>query len=178
MIAGFEGDSGSVEEGVDKGEIVGAHLREALRIFIDEGSLEDGVDCANRVTVIDFDTGDRGSAGVVGPFALVSVITDREEEDFDSVRESNIKAGGCVLTRDEGLTGGCLDLFDEDIAGSAGHAFSFIVGNNGVICPDLAVAECGGGCYINGDVGDNSTVHINSGDIGVFEDQKLTPVSE
>ena len=94
MIAGFEGDSRSVEEGVDEGEVVRAHLREALGVFVDERGLEDWVEGAGGVTVVDDGAGDRGSASVIRPFSLASVIANGEEEDFDSVREADIEARG------------------------------------------------------------------------------------
>ena len=94
MIAGFDGDSRSVEEGVDEGEVVGAHLREALGVFVDERGLEDWVEGARGVAVVDEDARDRRSASVIGPFSGVSVIANGEEEDFDSVREADIEARG------------------------------------------------------------------------------------
>ena len=94
MIAGFEGDSRSVEEGVDEGEVVRAHLREALRVFVDERCLDDWVDGARGRFFIHSLFGDRGSASVIGPFSGASVIANGEEEDFDSVREADIEARG------------------------------------------------------------------------------------
>ena len=60
----------------------------------------------------------------------------------------------------EGLARSSLDLFDEDIAGGASHSFSFVVGDNSVICPDLTVSESGGVCDVGWDVWNRAAFNV------------------
>ena len=71
-----------------------------------------------------------------------------------------------------------MDLFDEDIAGGAGHTFSFVVGDNSVICPDLTVAESWGVCDVSWYVWSGAAFNIGGRNGVIFKDQKFSPISE
>jgi len=175
VVSGVERDDRGVVPWVDEREVVGAHVSESSTVFVDEGSLQDGIGCVGGGEVDSSSIGLRGSGGVIGPFCPESGISDGEEEAFDGVGESDVVSGGWVCGGCESLTGSGLDLLDEDISWCACHTFTFIVGYDGVVAPHVRGSESWGA----GDVGTND--RYNSGVVvssGVFEDEKFGPVTE
>ena len=175
MVTSDDGDDWGGEPGLDKGVVVGTHLGETLGVLVDEGGLGNGVGTREMlvdeegVFVIGLANALGLSGGVVGPVGRNSGVTDGEEEDLDGVGETDVVRLVGVLEGVEGLDGSSLDLLDEDITGSTSHTFTFIVGYNGVVGPNLDGREFGeGGSEISedGDTGyDNGFVGVEEGDV-------------
>jgi hypothetical protein len=151
VVTSDGGDGGGVVPGVDQGVVVGVHL-ETVSVLVDEGAVLNGVDTTreSRANLSSVSSPVRLDGGVVGPFGGDGGVAGSEEQDLDSVGETDIVLRGGVGGRGEGLARGSLDLFDEDIAGGTGHALTFVVGDDGVVGVDVDTVVKGGG---TGDIG-------------------------
>ena len=91
--------------------------------------------------------------------------------------ETDVVRGSSVVEGVEGLDGCGLDLFDEDVSGCASHSLTFIVGDNGVVGPDIDVAE---GRRSSDEFGRNwgSGRKDTGDDDGVVDNEEFVPVSE
>jgi len=128
---------------IDEREVVRTHLRKSVSVFIDERSLEDGVSSSERIERNDGVTSSislntRGRSRIVGPFRLASGVADSKEESLDGVGETDVKRLSSVSGGGERLSGGSLNLLNEDITRSTSHTLSFVIGNDGVVSPNLA----------------------------------------
>lgn len=175
MVTSDNWDDWGGVPGLDKGVVVGSHLCETLGVLVDEGGLGNGVGTREMlvdeegVFVIGLANALSLSGGVVGPVGRNGGVTDGEEEDLDGVGETDVVRLVGVLERVERLDGSSLDLLDEDITGSASHTFTFIIGYNGVVSPNLDGGKFGeGGAEISkdGDTGyDNGLVGVEEGNV-------------
>jgi len=141
VVTSLEGNDRGMVPRIDQTEIVGAHASKTRGVFINERSIEDGVNSASGVESEYIADVARASAGVVGPFARDSLVADSKEESLDAMGETNVVAGLSILVGNIRLDGGGLNLFNEDITGSASHTFTFIRRNNGVRGPNLDALE-------------------------------------
>lgn len=180
MITGLDRDDcGGLEVGLNEGEVVGSHLTETLGVFVDEGGTEDGVGSGGEGGVeVDSLSVDVGSGvGVVGPFRRGRSVSDGEEQGLDSVSKSDIIRRSSVGEGVEGLNRGGLHLFNEDISGGTSHSLTFIVGDDGVVGPDVNVAQ--GRSTVNQLVGGGRRRGVDSlRGSGVINNEEFVPVSE
>lgn len=158
MVPGVGGDGGGGVEGLHEGEVVAAHVGETLGVLVHEGSLGDGVGAGEVAGQQQVSAIGRGGAhsgglgGVVGPVRLDGGVLHSEKEHLNGVREADVVAGSGG--RGVGLGRGGLHLLNEDVAGSAGHALTLVVGHDGVVGPHLHVAELG--AAVVGQIGSHS----------------------
>jgi len=180
VITGLDRDDcGGLVVGLNEGEVVGSHLTETLGVFVDKSGTEDGVGSGRERRVeVDSLSVDVGSGvGVVGPFRRGRSVSDGEEQGLDSVSKSDIIRRSSVGEGVEGLNRGGLHLFDEDISGGTSHSLTFIVGDDGVVGPDVNVAE--GRSTVNQLVGSGRRRGVDSlGGSWVIHNEEFIPVSE
>jgi len=162
---------------IDEGEVIRTHLSETVGVFVDERGLKNGINSARRVE-IDNNTAINGrSSGVVGPLRRACRVANGEEESLDSVRETDVVAWLGVGGGSEGLTWGSLNLLNENVAGSTAHLFTLIVGDNGVVGPNLSLANGGSTSdqisNLSGSTGDSTSKRSD-----VINDKKLGPIAE
>jgi len=187
VVTSDNGDDRGGKPWLNKGVVVGTHLSETLGVLVDEGSLGNGVGTREMlvdeegVFVIGLANALGLSGGVVGPVGRNGGVSDGEEEDLDGVGETDIVRLVGVLERVEGLDRGSLDLLDEDITGSASHSLTLVVGDNGVVSPNLDGGKLGEGGSEIGEDGDtrddDGLVGVEEGDV-VPSDQELVVVSD
>ena len=187
MVTSHDGDDRGGVPGLDQGEIVGSHLGETLGVLVDEGGLGDGVRTGEvlvdeeGVLVVSLANTLGLTGGVVGPVGRHGGVTHGEEENLDGVGETNVVGLVGVLERVEGLDGGSLDLLDENITRSTGHALTLVVGDDGVVGPHLDGGKLGeGGAKVgeDGDTGeDHGLVGVEEGNV-VPRDEELVVVSD
>jgi hypothetical protein len=93
------------------------------------------------------------------------------------VCETDIVRGSSVVEGVEGLDGGGLNLFNEDVSRSASHSLTFIVGDDGVVGPNVHVAK--GRSSSNEFAGDwGSGRRDTRNDDRVVDNEEFVPVSE
>ncbi len=173
MEASDIGHDRGVVVGVDKGEVVRSHLREPVGVLVDEGGLRDRVSASRGRKVEDTSRVERRGVGVVGPLTPEGGVTGGEEQNLDRVGEADVEGLLRVGERGERLARGGLDLLDEDVPGGAGHTLPLVVGDDGVVGPDLGVSENGGG----GDVSSDNR-HTPGTGPRVLSDEKVLPIPE
>jgi len=180
VVTGDARDDRRVVVRVDEGEVVRTHGAETVGVLVDESRVEDGVDgvVAGELSTLGRFANAGGRCGVVGPFSLEGLVAHGEEEDLDGVRETEVVSRLRDGAGRERLTVGRLHLFDEDVTGSAGHAFAFVVGDDGIVCPDLDLCELGFGTAK--EVGSGAHLAVLDGRRGVdiLLDEEFVPVAE
>ena len=187
MVSGIDGDGRSGVVGFHEGEVVAAHVGKTLGVLIDERGLGNGVRA--REVARQEEVGSIGGArahsgglcGVVRPVGLDGGVLDGEEENLDGVGEADVVAGsvGGVV----GLRGGGLYLFNEDITRGASHSLTFVIGDNGVVGPDLyvgkvsaaGVADVGAGGGASGKVEGGASA---DGGLDIPSSQKIIKTAE
>ena len=187
MVTSDDGDDWGGEPGLDKGVVVGTHLCETLGVLVDEGGLGNGVGAwemlvdEEGVFVVGFANALGLAGSVVGPVGRNGGISDGEEEDLDGVGETDVVRLVGVLERVEGLDRGSLHLLDKNIAWCARHSLTLVVGDNGVVGPNLDGGKLGEGGSEIGEDGDtrddDGLVGVEEGDV-VPSDQELVVVSD
>ena len=172
MVTSLEWDDRGVVPRVDQGEVVRAHLVDTLGVLIDQGRVTDRVQTSVVVndaehSVVGRDAVGRAQrqvlvGGVVGPRRRDGLVAGSPEQRLDGVREADID--GTSSDRVEVLNRGSLDLLDEDIARGASHLLTLIVGDDGIVGPNV-------------DVGHDSVLirvqQVGSGDRGSVPDTSL-----
>ena len=147
MITGLERNDWGVVPWVDQGEVVGAHLVDTLGVLINERGVNDrvgtGLVIDNTKQCVGLGDTVGGSerqvliGGVVGPFGWDGHVAASPEQGLDRVREANVdRARGVGV---EVLDWGSLNLLDENVAWCAGHLLALVVGDDGVVGPDIDI---------------------------------------
>jgi len=75
--------------------------------------------------------------GVVGPRRMDGLVAGSPEQSLDRVRKADVDRASSV--RVEVLDWCSLNLLDENVTGSASHLLTFIVGDDGVVGPNVNV---------------------------------------
>ena len=180
MVTSDDGDDWGGVPWLNKGVVVGTHLCETLGVLVDEGGLGNGVGAwemlvdEEGVFVVGFANALGLAGSVVGPVGRNGGVADGEEKDLDGVGETDIVRLVGVLERVERLDGSSLDLLDEDITRSASHTFTFIVGYNGVVGPNLDGGKFGEG---GTEIGEDGYTRYDNGLVGV-EEGNVVPGNE
>jgi len=151
VVAGEIWDSWGFVPWFDEGVVVRAHICETVGVLVEEGDCGHwvegacGGDEAARFSALDaVEDGLGWCGGVVGVFAGKGLVSDGEEKDLDCVGETDVVLfGGVDVSWVEAAWWGGLNLFDEDVAGGACHSLTFVVGDNGVVSPDVDSAKFG-----------------------------------
>ena len=178
VVASLKGNDRGVVPRIDQTEIVGAHASKTGSVFVNERGIEDRVDSASRVEGESVTDVARAGAGVVGPFTRYSLVADSKEESLDTVGETDVVAGLSILVGDIRLDGGSLNLFNEDITGCAGHAFTFIRRNNGVRGPNLDALKLGFASSEPRSLSTSAPARAGAGVGTVVNNEEFTPVTE
>lgn len=148
VVACVHGDDGGGEVGLHERVVVAAHGRETHGVLVDEGGGLDwvvtgeGVGDEVDVTVGEFvEHGDGVLGGVVGVVSTDGCVSGTEEQSLDGVRETDVVrwVGGCHWR--VGLERSDLYLLNENVTGSTAHAFTLVVGHDGVVGPYLHEIE-------------------------------------
>lgn len=144
VVAGIYGDDGGGEVGLHERVVVAAHGRETHGVLVDEGGglhwvvTGEGVGDEVDVTVGEFvEHGDGVLGGVVGVVSTDGGVSGAEEQSLDGVRETDVVrwvGGGDGRV---GLERSDLYLLNQNITGSTAHAFTLVVGHDGVVGPYL-----------------------------------------
>ena len=182
MVASVEWDHWGVVVGVDKREVVRTHLGETVGVLVDERGLEDRIrrtwwgEVDNRAKI------NWRVSHVIRPLGLEGAVADREEENLDRVRETDIVRWLRVSRWREGLAGRGLDLLNEDVTGGAGHTLTLVVRDNSVVGPDLGNTKnwlrSENRRGTSTDIGLAELTALLAGGTSVVEDEEVRPVAE
>lgn len=152
VVARIQRDDGGGVVRLHERVVVAAHCRQTHGVLVDKRRGLDGVVAGEWVgDVVDVavneelvEHGDDVLGGVVGVVRLDGRVARTEEQSLDGVGESDVVRG---VGRGDGrvrLKRGDLHLLDQDVTGGTAHAFTLVVGDDGVVGPHLHHVELRG----------------------------------
>ena len=180
VVASLLRNGRSTVEGLDEREVIDRHVGQTLGVLVVDRDLGESIGGGSGVERDTSGRGDRRGRRVVGPLGFVGRVLESKEESLDRVREMNVDAGR-VAGAVHGLRVVGLDLLDEEITRSLTHEFAFVVGDEGVLGPDLNVGEShvGVGQIGRRGIGRHTTRASPARDgSDIVDDQEIGPVTE